>query len=152
MHKAEQLRYLILAVQREGNRLLTEALEPLDLTPSQAEVLQVLERFEPMTLAELGEHLVCESGSPSRLISSMVESGLVEKRVAEFDRRASQLMLSDRARAMMPMLNAIESEFSMRPLQVLDEQTIEFAVQLLWNLAEDTDGGRALRKRIKDAG
>ena len=38
MQPVEELRYLMLAVQREGNRTLTEALRPLDLTPSQAEV------------------------------------------------------------------------------------------------------------------
>ncbi|GHO54498.1 hypothetical protein KSB_29730 [Ktedonobacter robiniae] len=43
MQPAEELRYLILAAQREGERILTEVLRPLDLTPSQAEVLHVLQ-------------------------------------------------------------------------------------------------------------
>lgn len=148
MNKAEELRYLILAVQREGNRLLTEALAPLDLTPSQAEVLQVLEQFEPLTLLELGERLVCESGSPSRLISSMVEKGLVQKVVSRLDRRASQITLTPRARGILPELNRIEDQFNQRPYQFLDDTTIELAVHLLWQFAADTDGGRALQRRV----
>lgn len=42
MRIAEELRYLILAIQREGNRLLAAELRPLGVTPSQAEVLRVL--------------------------------------------------------------------------------------------------------------
>jgi DNA-binding MarR family transcriptional regulator len=151
MDKAEELRYLILAVQREGNRLLTEALAPLDLTPSQAEVLQVLEQFAPLTLIELGERLVCESGSPSRLISSMVAKGLVQKTASELDRRASQLTLTPRARALLPALNQIEAQFNQRPYEFLDDETIALAVDLLWKFAEDTDGGRALKRRILGA-
>ena len=148
MDKAEELRYLILAVQREGNRLLTDALTPLDLTPAQAEVLQVVEQFEPLTLLELGGRLVCESGSPSRLVKSMVEKGLIEKTTSAADRRASQITLTDRARALMPRLNQIEAEFSQMPRQLLDEPTLAQAVDLLWNFAEDSDGGRALKRRI----
>ncbi|MDX1995138.1 MAG: MarR family transcriptional regulator [bacterium] len=147
MDKAEELRYLILAVQREGNRLLTEALRPLDLTPSQAEVLQVLEQFEPLSLLELGERLVCETGSPSRLVNSMVEKGLIQKATSEADRRAVQLVLSDRARQIMPELNAIQAEFNKLPLGVLDEATLDLTVEVLWRFAETTSGGQALRHR-----
>src|ERR1043165_1893512 len=95
---AEELRYLFLAVQREGNRALTDALASLDLTPAQAEVLQVLEQYESLTLVELGERLVCENGSPSRLVNSMVDKGLVQKTTSETDRRASKLTLSQHSR------------------------------------------------------
>lgn len=150
MDKAEELRYLILAVQRDGNRLLTDALAPLGLTPSQAEVLQVLEQFEPLTLLEIGERLVCETGSPSRLISSMVDKGLVQKSVFERDRRASQITLTDKARALLPALNDIEAAFNRRPYEFLDDATMALAVRLLWKFAEQTDGGQALRRRIED--
>src|SRR5829696_7232423 len=111
MDKAEELRYLFLAVQREGNRALTDALSPLELTPAQAEVLQVLNQYPLLTLIELGERLVCETGSPSRLVSSMVEKGLVQKTTSEVDRRASQLRLTARALELMPRLNAIDAQF-----------------------------------------
>ena len=40
---AEELRYLILAAQREGARALAELLRPAGLTAAQAEVLAVLD-------------------------------------------------------------------------------------------------------------
>ena len=147
MQKAEELRYLILAVQREGNRQLTEVLAPLDLTPSQAEVLQVLDQYQPLTLLELGERLVCESGSPSRLVNSMIDKGLVQKTVSSADRRAVQLTLTEKAGNMMPTLNQIEDRFNQAPYEFLDDATIEQAVNLLWLFAENSVGGQALQRR-----
>ncbi|HVU10953.1 MAG TPA: MarR family transcriptional regulator [Phototrophicaceae bacterium] len=146
MDKAEELRYLFLAVQREGNRALTDALAPLDLTPAQAEVLQVLEQYGSLTLTELGERLVCETGSPSRLVSSMVEKGYVRKTTSEADRRANKLTLTAQARDLMPRLNQIERDFN-RPPDFLDEATMDQAIKLLWLLAGDSISGKALQRR-----
>ncbi|MBC8171176.1 MAG: winged helix DNA-binding protein [Anaerolineae bacterium] len=147
MDQAEELRYLVLAVQREGNRQLTEALSPLDLTPAQAEVLQVLEQYQPLTLLQLGELLVCESGSPSRLVTTMVAKGLVQKVVSAVDRRASQLTLTDQARQLLPRLNEIETQFNQAPYAWLDDATIEQALTLLWRFAANSSGGQALKRR-----
>ena len=147
MDKAEELRYLFLAVQREGNRALTDALSPLELTPAQAEVLQVLNQYPLLTLIELGERLVCETGSPSRLVSSMVEKGLVQKTTSEVDRRASQLRLTARALELMPRLNAIEAQFNQALFDFLDDETMDTAIRLLWQLAENAPSGQALLRR-----
>ena len=37
MRPVEELRFLILAAQREGNRMLAQALRPLGITPAQAD-------------------------------------------------------------------------------------------------------------------
>jgi hypothetical protein len=54
MNSIEELRYLILATQREGDRLLSAALEPIGLTTSQAEVLRVLYDYAPLSLRIAG--------------------------------------------------------------------------------------------------
>jgi DNA-binding MarR family transcriptional regulator len=96
MRPAEELRYLVLAIQREGNRLLAGELRPLGVTPSQAEVLRVLADYQPLTLAGLGELLVCETGgSPSRLVDRLVTMGLVDRGAGTTDRRRVALALTD---------------------------------------------------------
>ena len=66
MRRAEQIRYLILAAQREGNRQLSAALAQLGLTPAQSEALRILEDHGPLALKQLGDMLVCDTGtSPS---------------------------------------------------------------------------------------
>src|SRR3954466_9807324 len=91
----EELRYLVLAAQRDGNRALAALLRPLGVTPAQAEVIGVLAGAErPLTVSEVGELLVCEPGSPSRLVSSLVGAGLVARGAHERDGRAAALALT----------------------------------------------------------
>ncbi len=95
MRPAEQIRFLILAAQREGNRQLAEALRPLGITPSQGEALRLLAERQPLTLSALGQLLVCESGTnPSRLIDRLVTAGLVSRVEATQDRRTVTLTLT----------------------------------------------------------
>ncbi|MFD6447580.1 MarR family winged helix-turn-helix transcriptional regulator [Promicromonospora sp. NPDC060204] len=109
MRPAEELRYLILAVQREGNRMLAANLRPLGVTPSQAEVLRVLADRQPLTLAGLGELLVCETGgSPSRLVDRLVTMGLVDRGAGEDDRRRVALALTDDGRRLAVRIAEVE--------------------------------------------
>src|SRR5450759_2602698 len=57
MQPIEEIRYLILAVQHEGNRMFAESLRPLDLTPSQAEVLSILQDHQPLSLTAKGQEM-----------------------------------------------------------------------------------------------
>lgn len=92
----EELRFLILGAQREGNRLLARSLRPLGVTPAQGEVLRLLDDHQPLSLRELGELLVCESGNnPSNLVDRLVTMGLVQREVAKHDRRGVELTLTD---------------------------------------------------------
>jgi DNA-binding MarR family transcriptional regulator len=90
-----ELRHLILATQREGNRWLMDALRPIGLTPSQAEILAVLAERGGLTLVELGRSIISESGSPSRLVDNLVRRGLVQRRPGETDRRVVNLQLTE---------------------------------------------------------
>jgi DNA-binding MarR family transcriptional regulator len=110
MRRAEKLRWLILAAQREGNRMLATALRPLGLTPSQSEVLRLLGDHAPLTLTGLGELLVCESGTnPSRLVDRTVELGLVDRATPDVgDRRQVILQLTAKGRSLEESVRQIE--------------------------------------------
>jgi DNA-binding MarR family transcriptional regulator len=94
--ETERFRYFILAAQRLGNRQLNEFMKTIELTASQAEVIRVLEQRQPLSLKDLGGLLVCESGSPSRLIDRMAEDGLLEKVVNPADARYLLLQLTEK--------------------------------------------------------
>jgi DNA-binding MarR family transcriptional regulator len=105
----EELRFLILAAQREGNRMLSQALRPLGITPAQAEVLRLLQDHQPLSLLGLGEMLVCESGgSPSRLVDRLVTAGLVSRVEAPHDRRQVTLTLTAEGRRVARKVATIE--------------------------------------------
>jgi MarR family transcriptional regulator, organic hydroperoxide resistance regulator len=154
MTPAEELRYLVLALQREGNRQLTEVLRPLGLTPAQAEVLQVLDQFDQLTLLELGERLVCETGSPSRLVKGMVKAGYVIRTPDPNDGRAVRLSLSDTAQALMPQLNAIETAYNDEVGDMAKDLPIslESLIAIFGGILEGTTAGRAIDLRKQSGG
>lgn len=99
MKPEEEFRYLILGAQREGNRIYAEALQTYDITPSQAEVIGLLSDHGSLSLLELGRRLICEGGSPSRLVDGLVQAGLVDRKLATEDRRRVELSLTRAGKA-----------------------------------------------------
>lgn len=147
MQPVEELRYLILAAQREAYRQLADRLRPLGLTPSQAEVLSVLAQREPLSLVDLGELLVCETGSPSRLVNGLVEHGLVRRDRSDTDRRMITLTLTDRGRAQVLRLTEIDRQYHADMARRLNGDELDSVTRALWQLVGDRPAGRALSKR-----
>jgi DNA-binding MarR family transcriptional regulator len=145
----EELRYLVLAVQRDGNRALGTLLRPLGVTPAQAEVIGVLAgAARPLTVSEVGELLVCEPGSPSRLVSSLVGAGLVARRAHERDGRAAALALTDAGTRLARRIRAAEAEFhdDLRS-RAGSRRDTEAALRALRRLAGDGASAAALQRR-----
>lgn len=147
MRPAEEIRYLILAAQREGNRQLAQALKPLGLTPSQAEVVRLVANHQPLTMTELGAMLVCESGTnPSRLVDRLVTNGLIERNVDVNDRRAVRLTLTNRGAAV--ATHVAETEEVMYAM--IDERTKQSGGALISSLralVADQLAGEAIERR-----
>jgi DNA-binding MarR family transcriptional regulator len=149
MEQAEEIRYLFLAVQREGNRFFAERLSELALTPAQAEVLRVLQDYQPLSLMGLGELLVCEAGSPSRLVNGMVEAGFVERITTPSDRRMVTLTLTEKGLAMAGRVQAIEAEMEAVIHQIVEATTVPVRemMELLWKFIDGRPAGEALARR-----
>lgn len=147
MNPIEELRYLILAAQREGSRTFTELLKPLGLTTSQSEVLRVLYDHEPLSLIELGQLLVCETGSPSRLVTRMVEAGLVEQKPSTVDSRKVQLTLTEEGKRKALQVRDIEVNFYDTLTPMLEGSPVQELMRLLWLQVQGKPTGKALALR-----
>ncbi|TVT52091.1 winged helix DNA-binding protein [Amycolatopsis rhizosphaerae] len=148
MKQVEELRYLILAVQREGNRLLAARLRPLGLTPAQAEALGLLAGREPLSLNGLGELLVCESGTnPSRIVDRLVGAGLVSRETDPGDRRHVLLRLTPEGRALARKVAAVEDKLHETLTNLAGDRPLAPALDLLRALAEHFPAGQALARR-----
>ncbi|GAC1618101.1 MAG: hypothetical protein NVS4B9_08300 [Ktedonobacteraceae bacterium] len=147
MRPTEELRYLLLAVQREGNRILDEALRPLNLTPSQAEVLRVLQEHQPLSLIALGDLLVCEHGSPSRLVNGLVEAGLVERVQSTSNGRMVTLTLTKQGQEQAERVTVVEEMMYQLIDKTLSDVTIPDINALLWRFVENRPAGNALARR-----
>jgi len=144
MRPEEELRYLILAAQREGSRMLTELLKPMGLTPSQSEVLRVLYDHEPLSLIELGELLVCENGSPSRLVNRLVEGGFIEQKQSKEDSRKVKLKLTEKGVNSVSEIIKIEERMYASLNTLLEGAPVQEMINLLWKQVEGKPSGQAL--------
>ena len=151
MKTSEELRYAILALQREGNRGLIAALKPLGVTPAQAEVIRVLDRYQPLTLAGLGELLICESGTgPSRLVDRLVAQGAVERTVGVSDRRSITIVLSPAGRKLSLAIAQVEEGLYATIDAVTAGQPVEELLALARRMLAGSDAGNALARRSRD--
>jgi MarR family transcriptional regulator, organic hydroperoxide resistance regulator len=148
MDPVEELRYLVLGAQREGARTLTELLRPLGLTPAQAEVLAVVRDADrPLTVREVGERLVCEGGSPSRLVASVVDRGLLSRGAREGDRRAVELSLTPEGAKAARAVAEAEGDLHTWLARSLSEPEIATTVDVLRKLVEGRQTGTAIARR-----
>jgi MarR family transcriptional regulator, organic hydroperoxide resistance regulator len=146
---AEELRYAILALQREGNRALAAGLRPLGLTPAQAEVVRVLADHEPLTLAGLGDLLLCETGTgPSRLVDRLVSQGHVLRTVDPTDRRAVALTLTRDGRGVAREVVRVEEALYGAMDALTTKHDATGALRLLRAMLEPFPSGAALDRRV----
>jgi DNA-binding MarR family transcriptional regulator len=149
MRKAEHLRFAILAAQREGNRLLIQALKPHGITPSQAEVLRLLQQHGTLSLNGLGQLLVCESGTnPSRLVDRVVAAGLVERRTDAEDRRYLQLSLTPEGRRVAGAVAEIEELLYTGMDAAAEGLDTDALLAFLHRFVDPLPSGEALNKRL----
>lgn len=153
MRSIEEFRYLVLAAQREGARALAGALKPHDLTPSQAEAIAVLrDAGRPLSVKEIGERLVCEGGSPSRLMSTLTRKGLVDSAADPADARATLLSLTRAGMAAARAISHIEEDLYAVLTSVLTDRQINAVLPVLRALVDQQPTGQALQRRIADKG
>jgi len=148
VERTEELRYLILGAQREGARAFAELLRKARLTPAQAEVLSVLHEAErSLTVREIGDLLVCEGGSPSRLVASLVDAGLLQRGSREGDRRAVELSLTQRGRAAAKKVRRAEAGLHDWLATALDDRDVPAAIRTLRTIVEGRPAGNAIARR-----
>lgn len=149
MRTAEELRYLILAAQREGNRRLAAALSLIDLTPAQSEALRIVDDHGPLALNQLGDMLVCDSGtSPSRIVDRLVIAGLVQRHPGEHDRRQVRLTITAQGEAKAAQVRAIEDQLYEAIDGALRADDARILVRVLRAMTQGSPAGTALAKRL----
>jgi DNA-binding MarR family transcriptional regulator len=143
-----ELRYLLLAAQREGARQMTGQLRPLNLTPAQVEILLVLAERAPLTLAEVGRLIVCESGSPSRIVDALTKRNLVDREPGQVDRRVIYLRLTPRGEELIPTLRAIDAQTDAMVTDRLSAEEQAVMTRGLRQMLDGTPSGHALEARF----
>jgi DNA-binding MarR family transcriptional regulator len=144
----EELRFLILGAQREGSRALTDLLGPLGLTAAQGEVLAVLrDEPGPLSVREIGRRLVCEGGSPSRLVATVVDHGLARRAPSPRDGRAVELTLTPQGRAAAERVAEAEARLYAWLAERLTNGDVTALIRGLRKLVDGRATGDAIARR-----
>lgn len=152
---ANHLRYLVLAIQAEGERRLNDAFRDagLDLTATQSEVLEVLAETGPLSQNELAERLVCTKGNISRLVDRMAAKDMLRRESYPSDRRRVRIAVTDHGRELTraayqtisQLLAAIRSVYDETELAqlstLLGRLSNAFGVDIDARLATPLEGG-----------
>jgi DNA-binding MarR family transcriptional regulator len=148
MEPAEEVRFLILAAQREGNRQLAQGLRPLGVTPAQAEVLRLLSERQPLSMSGLGALLVCESGgNPSRLVDRLVTAGLVRREEGSHDRRHVELTLTPAGHETARAVASVEAELHAHIGAAAEGHNVDAVLAFLRALVAGQSAGEAVALR-----
>ena len=140
----------MLAALREGASQLAGLLAPLGLTPAQAEVLTVLDRAgSPLSVREIGDLLVCERSSPSRLVNAMVDYGLLQLRKDGADARVSLVSLTRTGRQRAKDVAEAEQQLHSALRSSVGRADLAGAVRALRGIVAGTPSGDALERRAE---
>lgn len=129
---------LRVAVMRTARRLRAEKSDA-DITDSQYAVLGVLDRHGPQTAAALAAHERIRPPSMTRIVTGLLEAGLVERTAHPADGRAQLVALSDHGRAAVAETRRRRDEWLCHQLAQLsadDRAVLARSVAVLQRLAE----------------
>ncbi|MFG3554274.1 MarR family transcriptional regulator [Micromonospora sp. NPDC047557] len=124
-------------------------LSEIGVTPAQSEALRIIGDHGPLALRELGDMLVCDTGtSPSRIVDRLVAAGLVRRTTSEHDRRQVRLTLTEPGRDRARRVAEIENQL----YDLLDQASagtdIDAFIGFLHGFTRQSPAGLALANRL----
>jgi DNA-binding MarR family transcriptional regulator len=136
---------LRLAITRTARRLRQEA--GTDLSPSQLAALATIERHGPLAPSDLAERERIRRPTATRVLSRLVEAGLVERIPDPADGRSAIVSVSSEGRALLRRLRRRKTAYlatRIRDLPPQDLSALARATEVLESiLARDADGEAA---------
>ncbi|WP_020415650.1 MarR family winged helix-turn-helix transcriptional regulator [Amycolatopsis sp. ATCC 39116] len=147
MDEIEEFGLLAKALVRDSDRRINDLLRPLGLTTGQAEALQLLDRYGPLSLGQLGALLIAEGGHPSRLVDRLVASGLLEREAAPDDRRRIEISCTSRGRELARAARERKEVFRAWLRGRLDGRDLSSTFDVLGACLDDSPLAETVRQR-----
>lgn len=146
--KIEILRFLIKSCERESLYIFNNLLKDLKLTSNQVEVITILNSYGAMSVKELGNLLICEKKSPSRLVQSLIKKNLLTKKIDEKDKRVSLIDLTSQGKKLIPKINAANKKFNkIIENRIHDSNQVDELINILSTYLEGTDSLSKIHRR-----
>ena len=117
------------------------ALEPLNLTWQQFNILRILRGMhpEPATVKVLTERMIDKMSNASRLVEKLKKKGMVERRECEFDRRQVDIVLTEKGEEILETASCSIRELTNRTFSGISQQDAKGLNDLLDRIRIDKD-------------
>jgi len=126
--------FVLTKAQQSVHQLFKAELVPFGVTPGQYAVLKCLWDQNGQTAKQLAERLFLDSSSVTGILDRMEAKGLIEKHADPKDRRALQVLLTEKGRELEKPLSKVIEKANKKALRNLDEIQSESLRELLFKI------------------
>lgn len=136
----DQFPFAVARVTRRWRKLLDERLKDLGVTQARWTTMVYLqEGGEGLTQRELASLMAIENPTLVRLLDSLEQQDLIERRACPNDRRARRLHLTDGGRDFMEVLTARADELRDGMLDGVSDDDIEVALKVFHKIMDNAE-------------
>lgn len=136
----DQFPFAVARVTRRWRKLLDERLKDLGVTQARWTTMVYLQQGgEGLTQRELASLMAIENPTLVRLLDSLEQQKLIERRPCPNDRRARRLHLTDNGRAFMDDLTERAAKLREQMLDGVADEDIEVAIKVFHKIMENAE-------------
>lgn len=136
----DQFPFAVARVTRRWRKLLDERLKDLGVTQARWTTMVYLQQGgEGLTQRELASLMAIENPTLVRLLDSLEQQDLIERRACPNDRRARRLHLTDGGRDFMEVLTARADELRDGMLDGVSDDDIEVALKVFHKIMDNAE-------------
>ncbi|MGM0768213.1 MAG: transcriptional regulator SlyA [Pseudomonadota bacterium] len=136
----DQFPFAVARVTRRWRKLLDERLKDLGVTQARWTTMVYLQQGgEGLTQRELASLMAIENPTLVRLLDSLEQQNLIERRPCPNDRRARRLHLTDNGRAFMDDLAERAAKLREEMLDGISDDDIEKAIGIFHKIMENAE-------------
>jgi DNA-binding MarR family transcriptional regulator len=114
--------------QRLMHGCVMRAFHDMDIAPSQAHLLHMVEQMQPVSFKSLASELRLSPGAVTQLVDGLVQAELVKRTPDETDRRVSNVELTRTGKEKLSILKEKKRELLANVLKDLSDEELELYV------------------------
>ncbi|NPV26518.1 MAG: MarR family transcriptional regulator [Firmicutes bacterium] len=131
MELEQCINFLLTKVQQSVHQLFKAELEPYGVTPGQYAILKCLWDNNGQSVKQLAERLSLDSSTITSVLDRLEQKGLIERHPDLHDRRALQVIITDKGRSLEEPLTQAIIEANKKAMKLLGDAEGRRLKQLL---------------------
>ncbi|MEW6663194.1 MAG: MarR family winged helix-turn-helix transcriptional regulator [Bacillota bacterium] len=123
---------------RSSRQMVNEGLNPLNLSSAEGNILlHLFAQNQEVGQEDIVEQLDLSKPAISRALESLEKKGYLTRYKASFDRRASRVVLTDKAQEIRPMVEFVYNRVYLTAAQGISEEEVQFFINLFRRVSEN---------------